>query len=194
MLVYQAATYTATDPEGANVTLTLSGADKDMFELATDTDTGAGATQVLSFKIEPDFEMPGDKNKDNIYEVTVVASDGEMTAMRSLTVKVVDTDEMGMVELSSQDALIGVELTATLKDSDGGVPDAGHVHRPVTWQWYSLVATGTDLASGDGAVIKRAKTDSYTPVAGDRGRYLKAMVTYTDRTRTTRTSTLSTCQ
>ena len=45
--------------------------------------------------------------------------------MRSLTVKVVDTDEMGMVELSSQDALIGVELTATLMDSDGGVPAPG---------------------------------------------------------------------
>ena len=77
--------------------------------------TGAGATQVLSFKIKPDFEMPGDKNNDNIYEVTVVASDGEMTADA-----VPDrqghrhADEEGMVELSSQDALIGVELTATL--------------------------------------------------------------------------------
>ena len=63
-----------------------------------------------------------------------MASDGEMTAMRSLTVKVIDTDEAGMVELSSQDALIGVELTATLKDSDGGVPDPAKF-TGVTWQW-----------------------------------------------------------
>ncbi len=174
--------YTAADPEGANVTLTLSGDDKDMFELAADTDTGAGAMQVLSFKSEPDFEMPGDKNKDNIYEVTVVASDGEMTAMRSLTVKVVDMDEAGMVELSSQDALIGVELTATLKDSDGGVPDPAKF-TGVTWQWYSLSEVNTELDStATGAVIKRAASPSYTPDADDRGRYLKAMVTYTDRT------------
>ena len=181
-VIAPAATYTAADPEGANVTLTLSGDDKDMFELATDTETGAAATQLLSFSAPPDFEMPGDKNKDNIYEVTVVASDGEMTAMRSLTVKVIDTDEEGMVELSSQDALIGVELTATLKDSDGGVP-APATFTGVTWQWYSLIALETALDSTtEGAVIKRAASPSYTPVAGDRGRYLKAMVTYTDRT------------
>ena len=48
------ATYTATDPEGANVELTLSGDDKDMFELGDRLDRreGAGATQVLSFKME----------------------------------------------------------------------------------------------------------------------------------------------
>ena len=180
------ATYTATDPEGANVELSLSGDDKDMFELASDTDGGAGATQVLSFKEKPyfpDFEMPEDKNKDNIYKVTVVATDGSgMTAMRSLTVKVVDTDEMGMVELSSQDALIGVELTATLKDSDGGVPDPAKFTGQ-KWQWYSLIAVDTDLDSAtEGDVTKRAASPSYTPVAADKGRYLKAMVTYTDRT------------
>ena len=177
------APFTATDPEGANVELTLSGDDKDMFELATDTDEGAGASQVLSFKMAPDFEMPADADGDNIYEVTVVASDGEMTAMRSLTVKVVDMDEAGMVELSSQDALIGVELTATLMDSDGGVPAPGKF-TGVTWQWYSLTAADTALDSEDeGAVIKRAASPSYTPVAADRARYLRAMVTYTDRTR-----------
>ena len=37
---------------------------------------GVDATQTLALKAKPDFEMPGDRNKDNIYEVTVVASDG----------------------------------------------------------------------------------------------------------------------
>ena len=32
---------------------------------------------VLTFKDKPDFEMPGDANKDNVYEVTVVAADGD---------------------------------------------------------------------------------------------------------------------
>ena len=46
--------------------------------------------------------------------MTVEASDDVNTATRSVTVKVTDSEEGGKVELSSQDALIGVELTATL--------------------------------------------------------------------------------
>ena len=79
----QAATYTATDPEGGDVTLSLSGDDAGMFELAADTDDTADASRVLSFSGKPDFEMPGDANGDNIYEVTVVASDGVNTATTS---------------------------------------------------------------------------------------------------------------
>ena len=175
----QAATYTASDPEGAVVTLSLSGDDEDMFQLGADLDPGAAARQVLSFKSNPDFEIPGDNNRDNVYEVTVVASDGEMTAMRSLTVKVTDADEAGTVELSSQDALIGVALTATLKDSDGGVPQAG-VLTSVKWSWHVLAAA-VDTADSTNT-ISEATSASYTPVAADRGNYLKAMATYTDRT------------
>ena len=116
-------TYTSTDPEGADVILSLTGDDAAMFELAEDTDEGANATQVLSFKEMPDFEMPGDQNKDNVYEVTVRASDGELTADRMMTIKITDADEEGEVELSSQDAMIGIELTAELTDSDSGAPD-----------------------------------------------------------------------
>ena len=127
--------YTATDPEDGTVTFSLSGDDSDKFEL-NDPDTPAtlpAYSKVLSFMEMPDFEMPGDNNQDNIYEVTVVASDGKNTAMRSVTVKVTDADEGGKVTLSSQDALIGVELTATIADSDGGVPDPS-VLTGVTWQ------------------------------------------------------------
>ena len=49
------------------------------------------------------------------------ASDGVMHADRDVTVKVTDADEGGKVELSPPDAQIGVELTATIADSDGGV-------------------------------------------------------------------------
>ena len=177
-------TYTATDPEGGTVTLSLSGDDSDKFEL-NDLETPVAGSKMLSFMEMPDFEMPGDSgsDSDNIYEVTVVASDGELTAMKSVTVKVTDSDEMGMVELSSQDALIGVELTATLTDSDGGVPDPG-MFTDQKWQWYSLIAVDTALDSAtEGDVTKRAASPSYTPIDGDRGRFLKAMVTYTDRTR-----------
>ena len=180
--VLTVSTYTATDPEEGTVTLSLSGDDSDKFEL-NDPDTVPEPpiySKVLSFMEMPDFEMPGDNNQDNIYEVTVVASDGENTAMRSVTVKVTDSDEGGKVTLSSQDALIGVELTATLTDSDGGVPDPA-VLTGVTWQWHKGEAA--TFTPSDENAISAAKSDTYTPKAADRGEFLKVVAKYTDRTR-----------
>ena len=176
-------TYVATDPEGANVTLSLMGDDAASFELADDTLlTGAGApnvSQVLSFKERPDFENPGDRNGDNVYEVTVRASDGRLNTDRMVTIKVTDADEAGEVEVP-QDALIGVELTATLTDSDTGAPDPAQFIDQV-WQWHRLEMPDTTIA--DTTAIAGATSPSYTPVAADRDMYLRAVVTYTDRTR-----------
>ena len=71
--------------------------------------------------------MPGDRNQDNVYEVTVRASDGTLNADRMVTVKVTDVAEEGTVTLSSEEALVGVELTATLTDLDGGVSASGQI-------------------------------------------------------------------
>ena len=176
------AQYTATDPEGASVTLSLSGDDKDMFMLGSDTDADAGAIQELSLKMKPDFEMPGDRNKDNIYEVTVIASDGTMEAMRPVTVKVTDADEMGEVTLSTQDARTGVPITATLKDSDGGVTGE-------KWTWHRLdsataepVFDDPSTPADEGTDIDMATSATYTPVVDDEDKFLKAMASYVDRT------------
>jgi glucose/arabinose dehydrogenase len=79
-VVYTAA---ATDPDGNAVTFSLSGgADQARFSI-----TGVGA---LSFAAPPDFENPQDSNRDNVYEVTIRASDG--TASSSLNLRVTVTD------------------------------------------------------------------------------------------------------
>ena len=177
-------TYTATDPEEAEVTLSLVGADAAKFEL-NDPDPVAAGTKVLAFIEEPDFENPGDQNGDNVYEVTVRASDSRLNTDRMVTIKVTDADEAGKVEVP-QDALIGVELTATLTDSDTGAPNTAQFIDQV-WSWHRLVATtaedaATEAATADNA-IAGAISPEYTPVVADRGLFLKAMVTYTDRTR-----------
>ena len=87
----QAATYAATDPEGGVVILTLSGDDADKFKLTSD--------DALEFQENPDFENPGDMNRDNVYEVTVVAPDGVNSAMRDVTVKVTNMKEAGEIEV-----------------------------------------------------------------------------------------------
>lgn len=81
-------TFVASDPEGGNVSLTLLGPDADLFELAADTDNTAAVSQVLSFKNNTSFNSPADANQDNIYEVTVRASDGELFSDRSVSIMV----------------------------------------------------------------------------------------------------------
>ena len=182
-LTVMVSTYAATDPEGGNVTLSLSGDDAGKFMLGPDTEAGVNASQTLAFKAMPDFEMPGDRNKDNIYEVTVVASDGTLEAMRSVTVKVTDADEAGKVTLSTQDARTGAPITATLTDSDGGVTG-------VKWTWHRLDTAEAAAALDDpdtdnideGNDIDMATSASYTPVFEDESKFLKAMARYVDRT------------
>ena len=55
-------TYRATDPERSEITWSLSGPDDDDF---TVSESG-----VLSFTISPNFEIPADSSRDNVYEVS----------------------------------------------------------------------------------------------------------------------------
>ena len=61
------ASYSAIDPEGAVVSWSLGGVDAALFQIAANGD--------LSFRSPPDFEAPGDVGGDNVYNVTVRASD-----------------------------------------------------------------------------------------------------------------------
>ena len=58
----------ATDPDGDNLSFTLAGEDAGLFRITEDGQ--------LSFDTAPDFEIPGDSDSDNVYSLTVTASDG----------------------------------------------------------------------------------------------------------------------
>jgi hypothetical protein len=75
--VYQA---TATDPDGNAATYSISGTDAARFTI-----TAAGA---LSFVAPPDFEAPTDSDANNVYLVTLVASDGQLSAQIPLSITV----------------------------------------------------------------------------------------------------------
>ena len=85
------ATYAATDPEGTAITWSLSGVDSGPFSISS-----AGA---LTFNTPPDYEDPADADMDNVYLVTVEASDGTVTGALEVTVTV--TDEIETSELPS---------------------------------------------------------------------------------------------
>ena len=50
----------------------------------------------LSFS-PPDYEAPNDANADNVYEVTVRASDGNLVSTLDVEVTVTDVNESGVV-------------------------------------------------------------------------------------------------
>ena len=81
----------------------MSGADSSKFSIATN-----GA---LTFNDPPDFEAEADANSNNIYEVTVTATDSTgNTASRDVTVNVTNVDEPGTVTLSTVQPEDGTEL------------------------------------------------------------------------------------
>ena len=142
----------------------MSGADASKFEI--------DSNGLLSFMAAPDYEMPGDANSDNVYEIMVVSTDNEgETGMMSVTVKVTNINEDGNVALSSVQPRVGVALTATLTDPDGDVSGT-------TWQW-----SRSETDPGTYEDIEDARSATYAPVAGDAEPvryYLKATANYTD--------------
>jgi hypothetical protein len=75
-------TLAASDPEGDNIILSLSGGDdKDLFTL--DEQNGQ-----LAFNAAPDHETPADANSDNRYQLQVQASDGNGRTTQDVTVAV----------------------------------------------------------------------------------------------------------
>ena len=165
--------------------MTLTSVDADLDVTVTVTDDQDRFE--LRFKdSEANFEAPSDANKDNRYEVSVMAEDGDgLTSMKDLTVKVVNRAEPGKVELSTNQPAVGFPITATLKD-----PDTGETG--MKWKWQS----SPDGSKGSWLDIPGATSDTYTPKAevvddpattlvdeedpGDEGSFLRVIVTYRD--------------
>ena len=177
-------TYTATDvDEDDAVTLSLEGADADKFSI----DTSTANTLTFDFKVAPNYEMPADAGRNNVYNVTVVATDdatgvgGKMTAKRAVTIMVTNEPEAGTVTLSAQQPQVGIPITASVDDPDGGVTD-------ITWQWYDAafaVDNNTDevdearIDENDNT-IAGATSATYTPTAADATNTLGVLASYKD--------------
>ena len=126
------AVYTATDPEGANVALwSVGGRDGGDFFITQ------GGT--LYFRTPPDYERPADSNRDNVYEVTVQASDGRNTGSYPVTVAVTGVNEAPEFRRGSNTSFTQAEnrtsrlYTFSATDPEGstvtwsvGGPDGSH--------------------------------------------------------------------
>ncbi|MCZ8186879.1 MAG: cadherin domain-containing protein [Beijerinckiaceae bacterium] len=112
-------TVTANDPDaGASLTYSITGgADAALFDLNT-------ATGVLTFKTSPNFELPGDSNTNNQYNVDVTVSDGlGGTATQAIKIWVTNVNEAPTITSSAtvSTAENGTAvLTVTATDPDAG--------------------------------------------------------------------------
>ena len=152
-------TYRAAGPDSVGASWSLAGTDASRFALSSG---------VLSFRSAPNYEAPTDLDTDNVYNVTVRASKGSLRDERTVTIKVTNLDEPGTISLSPSQPGVGIEITATLTDPDGGVTSE-------RWQW-SRSPDGTTRWSD----IQGGNSATYTPVLADVSNYLRVTVNYTD--------------
>ena len=150
--------YSAADPDGKAVNLSLVGDDASKFELSS------GA---LRFRASPDFEVRADLDGDNVYEATVRSDDGTMTGDLDATVTVINVNEDGSLVLSSDQPRVDVSLRAELSDLDEVVS--------TVWVWERALSSG-----GPWSVITGETSNSYMPVLADRAQYLRVTATYED--------------
>ena len=117
--VYEAA---ATDADGDPLVYSLSGTDAALFTINANTGE-------VSFIAAPDFEMPGDADGDNVYDITVTAFDGTNRRDHNVAITVTD-EENDLVNLSSLDGTNGFTLTGIDAGDQSGfsVSSAGDVN------------------------------------------------------------------
>ena len=169
------------DPDSI-ATWGLEGDDADAFDLS-----GLFEPRFLQFKEAPDYENPTDANKDNIYEVTIVATDtGPSNTVpgigrTNVTVMVTNAAEAGKVVFTAgETAYLNEMLVAQVQDPDDHGGDLGEPYQGVhvvTWQWSMA---GDNKADTVFTNIVGETTNRYTPKNDDRGNYLRVTATYTD--------------
>ena len=167
-------TYRATDPEGADVSWSVSGTDGGDFVITTDS-SGRG---VLSFEEPPDYDDPADDDRDNEYEVTVVATDqtGHAAGL-AVTVTVTDVNEgptvSGTAEYTVRENHEAALGTYTARDPED--PDM-----EIT-RWSVTGRDGGDFViNEDGEMSFRSPPDYERPADGNRDNVYEVTVRASD--------------
>ena len=141
-------TFSATDPEEGLISWSPGGADGDDFTVTVDS----RGRSVLAFSSPPDFESPTDADRDNVYEVTVEATDSERNrAELQVEVTVVEQNEgpeiSGLQSLSFAENQATDRILATYTATDPEDPSA------VISRWSLSGSDGGDFAISQGGEL-----------------------------------------
>ena len=165
-------TATASDADGDSLTFNISsGSDADLFSIGS-------SSGVVAFVTAPDFEIPGDANTDNVYELTVRVSDGTAAATQAFTVTVTNDTSDDPVSANFDGVLIrdGYIQSATVcipvMDSDGDATCTGATYSTSTNSDGSFSLQVDDGVSGmiyaeDGFNVTTSDEASFSMVIED---------------------------
>jgi hypothetical protein len=117
-------TVTANDPDGDAVTYSITGgSDQGKFTIE-------GSSGVLTFNEGPDYEIPGDTDANNSYEVEVTATDngiGSLTDVQTITVII--TDAVPVISLIPYDGTTPTQsdITVSATTNEGTLNASSHI-------------------------------------------------------------------
>jgi hypothetical protein len=171
-------TVTSTDADLPTQSLTYSissGADSALFNINS-------ITGELTFIAAPDYELPKDSGKDNIYNITVQASDGTLSITQDIraTVSPVNDNTPVIASLSNLSIPENTNTVATLTATDADLP-AQHLS-------YSI-SGGADAArfsiiSATGALTFVVAPDFEIPVDSNTDNIYEIIAQVTDGAQT----------
>lgn len=169
-------TVTATDAQGQGIIFDILGLDAALFDIST--------SGSLSFKSTPSFNSPLDANADNIYQVSVQASDGIASSTRTLNIAVVSSK---FFEPTSNFAnRCGLPRSGTDSASGNPFPDIQSTFADQnnflrswsndTYLWYDEIEDVNPLDNANSAddvkeYFKLMRTSAKTPSGSDKDRF-----------------------
>ena len=176
-------TFRASDPQRGPISWTVTGTDSSAFGITPDS-SGRG---VLTFNGPPDFENPTDADRDNVYELAVVATDDESHSDRvEFTITVTNHDEGVEPTISTRrpPATYRENDTRTVYTFRASDPQ----RRPIAW-----TVTGTDSgafgitrdSSGRGVLTFNSPPDFESPTDSNQDNAYQLAVVATDDERHT---------
>ena len=145
------ATYSAADPEDTGAAITrwsVTGRDSGDFTI--------DESGELTFRNVPDYERPDDSGRDNVYNLSVRASDGRNYGYLEVTVAVTDVNEAPAISASTKTAFTyrenGTAAIYTFKATD---PERSAI------EWSLSGADDDDFAITDTGVLAFASPPDY---------------------------------
>ena len=123
----------ASDPDaGSTITFSISGTDAGLFDINS-------STGILTFNTAPNFESPADSDANNVYDLTITATDNgtvPLTATKTISITVTNVNEAPVITTG---AAISVTEGSTTAFTAAGTDPEG---RSITWS----ISGGTDAA------------------------------------------------
>lgn len=164
-------TATRTDPDtGDTVAWSLDGADKAVFSIASDG--------KVTFNSAPDYEDKKDVGADNVYNITVIATDGGgLTASKNVAITVANVNEAPVI---STGAAISVTEESTSAFTAAAIDPEGS---SITWSITGGADAGKfSIVQGTGVVTFKTAPSYSTPTDADAHNDYVLEITATDGT------------